>query len=82
MASVHGAAAVDDFFYSRLVLSENSPVRCSSADGQDGWCSLSDISRFKFLMEKIGLMRRILIPQAVLRQHERSIQLRARSRTP
>ena len=40
-----------------------------------GWCTLANIDRFKFLMEKVGLYRRVQGPQALLRQHERRIQV-------
>ena len=42
-----------------------------------GWCTLTDIGRFKHLMEKVGLLRRVLGPQILLRQHERAIRAMA-----
>ena len=42
-----------------------------------GWCTLTDIGRFKHLMEKVGLLRRVLGPQILLRQHERAIRTMA-----
>ena len=39
-----------------------------------GWCTLSDIGRFKYLMEKLGLYRRIQGPQLILHLHERAIR--------
>ena len=44
-----------------------------------GWCTLTNIERFKFLLEKVGLYRRLSAPQALLRQHERQIQRRLRA---
>ena len=77
MAAASGPAAIQDFFYSRLVLSEGSRVRCSDPEArQEGWCTLTDVGRFKYLMEKVGLLRRIHGPQALLRQHERQIRQR------
>ena len=43
-----------------------------------GYCTLTDIERFKFLMEKIGLYRRLHGPQILLRRQERQIQQRLR----
>ncbi len=39
-----------------------------------GWCTLANIERFKYLMEKVGLFRRIYSPQLILRLQERAIQ--------
>lgn len=68
----------EDFFISRLVLSEGSRLKCTIRDSSNrsksGWCTLTDVERFKFLMEKVGLYRRVLAPQTVLRAHERTIQ--------
>ena len=44
-----------------------------------GWCTLTNVERFKFLLEKVGLYRRLSAPQALLRQHERQIQRRLRA---
>ena len=33
-----------------------------------GWCTLTNVERFKFLLEKVGLYRRLSAPQALLRQ--------------
>ena len=44
-----------------------------------GWCTLTNVERFKFLLEKVGLYRRLSAPQALLRQHERLIQRRLRA---
>jgi hypothetical protein len=41
-----------------------------------GWCTLTNVERFKYLLEKVGLYRRLSAPQALLRQHERQIQRR------
>ncbi|PRW56345.1 glycosyltransferase-like protein [Chlorella sorokiniana] len=82
MAAAAGPAAARDFFLSRMVLSEGARVRCSKPGmqfGQQGWCTLSNIDRFKFLMEKVGLYHRVHGPQALLRQHERRIQERMRN---
>lgn len=38
-----------------------------------GWCSLTDIPRITYLLEKIGLYRRIHLPAMVLRHHEQRI---------
>lgn len=46
------------------------------AAGTQGWCNLFDVERFKFLMEKLGLYRRLHGPQLLLRQHERQIRWR------
>ena len=46
-------------------------VTCSSPQG---WCTLSNIERFKYLIEKLGLYRRIQGPQLILRLHERVIR--------
>ena len=81
MAAKSGLKAVDDFFYSRNVLSEGAPVRCARADDYsqaNGWCALSNIPRFIHLMEKVGLMKRVVLPQEVLRQQERRIEKRLR----
>jgi hypothetical protein len=43
-----------------------------------GWCSLHDVDRLKHLLVKLGLLRRVLAPQAVLRGHERAIRTRMR----
>jgi hypothetical protein len=87
MAAAHGKQ--EEFFWSRMVLSEGSLVQCdvpgdkkvNTETGEvemvgkrPGWCNLHDVNRFKFLMEKLGLYKRVLAPQAVLRQHERAIQ--------
>jgi hypothetical protein len=83
MAAVQGEDAVNDFYYSRMVLSEGVAVRCAkpgagAAGGlrssEEGWCALSNIPRFVHLMEKIGLFKRVLLPQAILRQQERIFQ--------
>lgn len=79
MAAAQGAQAAEDFFFSRNVLSEGVRVKCSEpSTGAEGWCSLHDVERLKFLLEKVGLLRRVRAPQAVLRQHERAIQQRIR----
>ena len=77
---------VEAFFYSRMVLSENSLVQCVGGENQQqqqqqGWCALSNISRFIHLMEKIGLYRRVLLPRVLLQQHERSIQKKLNKQT-
>lgn len=78
IAAAQGPRAVEDFFFSRMVLSEGSRVRCQDpANGLQGWCTLTDIGRFKHLMEKVGLLRRVLGPQILLRQHERAIRAMA-----
>jgi len=83
MAAVQGEDAVNDFYYSRMVLSEGVAVRCAKpvagaagvvASSEEGWCALTNIPRFVHLMEKIGLFKRVLLPQAVLRQQERIFQ--------
>jgi hypothetical protein len=81
MAAVQGEDAINDFYFSRMVLSEGVAVRCERkpdasglVGGQAGWCALSNIPRFIHLMEKIGLMKRVLLPQAILRQQERIIK--------
>ena len=80
MAAVQGHDAANDFYFSRMVLSEGVAVRCSKPDvgggagGSQGWCALSNIPRFIHLMEKVGLMKRFLLPQAILRQQERFYQ--------
>jgi hypothetical protein len=74
MAAVQGEDAVNDFYFSRMVLSEGVAVKCASKLNAQGWCSLTNIPRFIHLMEKIGLMKRVLLPQAILRQQERVFQ--------
>ena len=78
MAAAKGAHAVADFFHTRMVLSEGSPVACSDLanPGRQGWCALQDVPRFIYLMEKVGLVRRVLMPQVLLRQQERAIRRR------
>jgi hypothetical protein len=39
-----------------------------------GWCTLTDVARLKYLLEKVGLYRRLHTPAALLRRHERDIQ--------
>lgn len=73
-ASQGNESAIEDFFYSRMVLSEGSPLRCLHPSNGEGWCSLSNVPRFTFLMEKVGLMKRFLMPRVLLSQHERAIQ--------
>lgn len=75
-AASKGDSAVEEFYFHRMVLSEGAPIRCHdpTRGRGDGWCTLSDVPRFTFLMEKIGLMRRFLLPQTLLRQHERAIR--------
>lgn len=52
-------------------------MRCADpASGRQGWCNLTDIERFKYLMLKLGLYRRLHAPAALLRQHERRIRQR------
>ena len=46
-----------------------------------GWCSLEDVERLKYLMEKVGLLRRVLAPRELLRGHERAIQQRLRQQS-
>lgn len=41
-----------------------------------GWCNLTNVKRFKHLMLKLGLYRRLHAPAALLRQHERRIRQR------
>ena len=56
-------------------------MRCARADDYsqaNGWCALSNIPRFIHLMEKVGLMKRVVLPQEVLRQQERRIEKRLR----
>ncbi|KAL4457894.1 hypothetical protein ABPG75_012759 [Micractinium tetrahymenae] len=81
MAAAAGPAAARDFFLERMVLGKGSRVRCGDPHRPDqlGWCTLSDIERFKFLMEKLGLYRRLHGPQVLLRQQERQIQRRLRA---
>lgn len=61
------------------------PVLTARAHGKpsclalQAWCNLFDIERFKFLMEKLGLYRRLHGPQLLLRQQERQIQRRLRA---
>jgi len=75
IASSQGQKATMDFFYSRQVLSEAVSVECRDpATGKSGWCPLHDIPRLLYLLEKIGLMKRIYMPQVLLRGHERVIQ--------
>ena len=75
MAAAQGRAAVEDFFYSRMVLSEGARIRCTDPGGlREGWCTLTHLPRFLYLMEKLGLYRRIHGPQILLRQQERAIQ--------
>lgn len=51
------------------------PLLAPGCPPSQGWCTLASIDRFKFLMEKLGLYRRVQGPQALLRQHERRIQV-------
>ncbi len=55
------------------------PISLPVQTSFQAWCNLFDIERFKFLMEKLGLYRRIHGPQLLLRQHERQIQRRLRA---
>jgi hypothetical protein len=75
MAAAAGPAAVEDFWWSRMALTEGSPFRCANpADGRAGFCNVRGVERLKALLTKLGLLRRVLEPQAVLRAHERAIQ--------
>lgn len=68
-ASASWACAVTDV--------KTHPRKClSGLPPMQGWCTLVNIERFKFLLEKVGLYRRLSAPQALLRQHERQIQRR------
>ncbi|KDD73134.1 hypothetical protein H632_c2500p0 [Helicosporidium sp. ATCC 50920] len=40
----------------------------------EGWCTLHDIDRFKYLTVKLGLYERIAAPSVLLKSHEREIQ--------
>lgn len=74
MAAAGGQKSIEEFYFTRMVLSEGSIVECIDASRSAvGWCPLTNIPRFIFLMEKLGLMKRILMPQMLLRQHEQRI---------
>eukprot|EP01025_Chloroclados_australasicus_P067086 TRINITY_DN9272_c2_g1_i6.p1 TRINITY_DN9272_c2_g1~~TRINITY_DN9272_c2_g1_i6.p1 ORF type:complete len:732 (+),score=93.71 TRINITY_DN9272_c2_g1_i6:291-2198(+) len=66
---------VEDFFYSRMVLSEGARVRCKNTYGQLGWCLLENIDHLKQLVQHTGLQRRFFEPKIILRSHERLIRL-------
>eukprot|EP01023_Acetabularia_acetabulum_P027013 TRINITY_DN25552_c0_g1_i3.p1 TRINITY_DN25552_c0_g1~~TRINITY_DN25552_c0_g1_i3.p1 ORF type:complete len:728 (-),score=153.66 TRINITY_DN25552_c0_g1_i3:96-2009(-) len=66
---------VEDFFFSRMVLSEGSRVRCKNGHGEQGWCILEDINHLKQLIQHTGLTRRFFEPKIILRSHERVIKL-------
>eukprot|EP01026_Neomeris_dumetosa_P028844 TRINITY_DN2336_c0_g1_i4.p1 TRINITY_DN2336_c0_g1~~TRINITY_DN2336_c0_g1_i4.p1 ORF type:complete len:616 (-),score=86.67 TRINITY_DN2336_c0_g1_i4:287-2134(-) len=66
---------VEDFFFSRMVLSEGSRVRCKNGRGQTGWCILEDIDHLKQLVQHTGLQRRFFEPKIILRSHERMVRL-------
>ncbi|KAI3436820.1 hypothetical protein D9Q98_006230 [Chlorella vulgaris] len=75
VAAAQGPAAVQDFFFGRMVLSEGARLKCiDPALKQQGWCTLTDVARLKYLLEKVGLYRRLHTPAALLRRHERDIQ--------
>ena len=41
---------------------------------RQGWCLLTDIEHYKRMLTRIGLLRRIHEPSAVLKSQERAIQ--------
>ena len=55
-------------------------LRPACALFSQGWCSLEDVERLKFLLEKVGLLRRVSAPRELLRGHERAIQQLLRQR--
>ena len=55
-----------------------APAACECLPVFQGWCTLTDVDRFKTLMERLGLYRRLPMPQALLRSHERQVQERLR----
>lgn len=75
MAAAQGPEAAAAFFFNRMVLSEGSTVECQDpTTGKSGYCSLHNLPRFLYLMQKVGLMRRVLMPQVLMRGQEREIQ--------
>lgn len=108
IAAAQGPAAAEDFFFSRMVLSEGARLRCTdpalnqqvrvsggSRRGRptsaqfpharvpvQGWCTITNVRRLIYLLEKVGLYRRMHAPSALLRQQEREIRRRmAQNRT-
>eukprot|EP01025_Chloroclados_australasicus_P011382 TRINITY_DN14920_c0_g1_i10.p1 TRINITY_DN14920_c0_g1~~TRINITY_DN14920_c0_g1_i10.p1 ORF type:complete len:542 (-),score=55.17 TRINITY_DN14920_c0_g1_i10:436-2061(-) len=63
------------FFYSRMVLSEGSPVRCKLDSGEEGWCPVHDVEYLKQLATRSGLMHRFFEPQMIVRGHQRLVKI-------
>ncbi|GMH41555.1 hypothetical protein BSKO_09465 [Bryopsis sp. KO-2023] len=64
----------EDFFFSRMVLSEGARIKCRNARTK-GWCLVKNVEYFKALLLKTGLIRRVREPQQILRSHESIIRL-------
>ena len=67
---------VRSFFNARLLLSNGRPVPCNMGVNDtvvSGWCGLVDVDRFIHLMEKLGVLRRIVLPRIVLKMHAREM---------
>ena len=65
--------------WSWLHVLSTHPIPPRPAPPYQGWCTLTDIPRFIYLMEKVGLYRRLHTPATLLRQHERRIQAQLRA---
>ena len=73
-AAEQGEEEVARFYYSRFVLSEGAPVSCMNKQNTKGWCPLTDIPKLRVLLERVGLLKRVLMPQQILWSHEMRIR--------
>lgn len=73
-AAQQGEEEVARFYYSRFVLSEGAPVSCMNKKNMKGWCPLTNIPKLRILLERVGLLKRVLMPQQILWSHEMRIR--------
>lgn len=64
---------IRSFFLARVVLEPGAVGRCYK-QGRPGYCLLEDVEGLKTYLLRAGLLQRNLLPQKILRMHERMIQ--------
>lgn len=64
---------IRSFFLARIVLEPGAVGRCYQ-HGRPGYCLLEDVEGLKTYLMRVGVLQRNLLPQQILRMHERMIQ--------
>lgn len=73
VAARGGPDEIRSFFLARVVLEPGAVGKCYK-QGRPGYCLLEDVENLKTYLLRGGLLQRSLLPQKILRMHERMIQ--------